>query len=199
MASLVAGCGALPVKHSRDSQSLPSIDRDATESTLIANYLDTCLKVAGAPRPNRPKSWPPSATTTMPPRRLAKCCVMPWCCPRPTTPGPTLSLRSDFCAKYSPALRLCSLRSALSRSCNCSRSNVNNRFKRTYGVCRRAPERTTNDRIAQLTKRLTTESEENTRLKRALADAQAKLDAIANIEGSANKRPTQQPPEGRKP
>jgi hypothetical protein len=60
-------------------------------------------------------------------------------------------------------------------------------------------DRATNDRIAQLTKRLTTESDENARLKKALADAQAKLDAIANIEGSANKRSTQQPTEGRKP
>jgi hypothetical protein len=59
-------------------------------------------------------------------------------------------------------------------------------------------ERATNDRIAQLTKRLTTESEENTRLKKALADAQAKLDAIANIEGSSNNRRTPTP-EGRKP
>jgi hypothetical protein len=59
-------------------------------------------------------------------------------------------------------------------------------------------ERTANERIAQLTRRLTAESEENARLKKALADAQAKLDAIANIEGSSNnRRPTT--PEGRKP
>ena len=59
-------------------------------------------------------------------------------------------------------------------------------------------ERATNDRIAQLSRRLTSESEENARLKKALADAQAKLDAIANIErSSSNARPTQ--PEGRKP
>ena len=59
-------------------------------------------------------------------------------------------------------------------------------------------ERTANERIAQLTRRLTTESEENARLKKALADAQAKLDAIANIERSSNnRRPTT--PEGRKP
>ena len=42
-------------------------------------------------------------------------------------------------------------------------------------------ERTANERIAQLTRRLTSESEENTRLKKALADAQAKLDAIARL------------------
>ena len=59
-------------------------------------------------------------------------------------------------------------------------------------------ERATNDRITQLSRRLTSESEENARLKKALAEAQAKLDAIANIErASNNARPTT--PEGRKP
>jgi len=59
-------------------------------------------------------------------------------------------------------------------------------------------ERNTNDRIAQLTRRLTAESEENARLKKLLADAQAKLDAIANIERSSNNG-RQAQPEGRKP
>src|SRR5688572_33006901 len=45
LAALLCGCpGGLPLK--RAPQTLPSIDRDAAESTLIANYLDTCLKVA---------------------------------------------------------------------------------------------------------------------------------------------------------
>ena len=123
---------------------------------------------------------------------------MPWCCPRPAMRAPILSSHSDFCVKYWPALRLCSLRNALSRSCSCSRSSASNRFKRMCGACRQGAERNANERIAQLTRRLTTESEENTRLKKALADAQAKLDAIANIEGSSNNRRTPTP-EGRKP
>ena len=35
-----------PLKRSRDSQSLPSVDRNSTEATVIAAYLDTCLKLA---------------------------------------------------------------------------------------------------------------------------------------------------------
>jgi predicted phage gp36 major capsid-like protein len=59
-------------------------------------------------------------------------------------------------------------------------------------------ERTANDRIAQLTRQLKTESDERARLERLLKEAQAKLDAIANIERSSNNgRPPQ--PEGRKP
>jgi len=61
-----------------------------------------------------------------------------------------------------------------------------------------AAERNANEKIAQLTRNLKSESDEVTRLKKALADAQAKLDAIANIEGSSNNRRTPTP-EGRKP
>ncbi len=123
---------------------------------------------------------------------------MPWCCRRQATPATILSLRSDFCAKYSPALRLCCLRNALSRSCSCNRSNASKPSRRTCDACRPNAERTANDRIAQLTRRLTTESEENARLKKLLAEAQAKLDAIANIERSSNNGRAPQP-EGRKP
>ena len=74
--------------------------------------------------------------------------------------------------------------------------------RRTYGEAdvrrlQAGAERSTNDRIAQLGRQLKTESDENARLKKLLADAQAKLDAIANIERSANDR--QKQPEGRKP
>ena len=55
-------------------------------------------------------------------------------------------------------------------------------------ACRQDAERSANERIAQLTRRLTTESEENARLKKALAEAQAKLDAIANIEALVEQR-----------
>jgi hypothetical protein len=46
----------------------------------------------------------------------------------------------------------------------------------------RRPPNETNDKIAQLTRNPKAESDEVTRLKKALPDAQAKLDAIANIK-----------------
>ena len=61
-----------------------------------------------------------------------------------------------------------------------------------------AAERNANEKIAQLTRNLKAEGDEVNRLKKALAEAQAKLDAIANIEGSSNNRRTPTP-EGRKP
>ena len=57
-------------------------------------------------------------------------------------------------------------------------------------------DRAERDRLAALTRRLAVESDENARLRKALEDAQAKLDAIANIERQTTSRqPTA--PEGR--
>src|SRR4051794_21287294 len=41
----ITGCGAT-LPRSRDSQSLPLIDRNSTETTVLAGYLDTCLRLA---------------------------------------------------------------------------------------------------------------------------------------------------------
>lgn len=57
-------------------------------------------------------------------------------------------------------------------------------------------DRAERDRVTTLNRRLAAESEENARLRKALDDAQAKLDAIANIERQTTVRqPTA--PEGR--
>jgi hypothetical protein len=53
------------------------------------------------------------------------------------------------------------------------------------------------DRVAALSRQLKTEVEENARLRKALDEAQAKLDAIANIERSINERNSNS--EGRQP
>lgn len=198
--ALASGCGgALPIKRSRDSQAVPSIDRDATESTLIANYLDTCLKVArGTPAEQAEILATVSNdyhAAPAPSKVLRYAMVL-------STPGhagsdPVVAQRLLREVLASPETLL-----PAERALAFLQLQQVERQQSLQADVRRlqsGAERTTNERIAQLTQRLKTESEENTRLKRALADAQAKLDAIANIEGSANKRPTQQPPEGRKP
>ncbi len=56
-------------------------------------------------------------------------------------------------------------------------------------------ERMERDRLGALQRRLQTETDENGRLRRALEDAQSKLDAIANIErGTATRKPSRQTP-----
>lgn len=199
LAALLAGCGAgVPLKRPRDSQTLPAIDRNATEASLIADYLDTCVKLArGTPAEqaeilttanNNYQSAP------TPSRVLRYAMVL-------STPGhagtdPVVAQRLLREVLASPETLL-----PAERALAFLQLQQVDRQQALQADVRRlqaGAERATNDRITQLTRRLTTESEENARLKKALAEAQAKLDAIANIERSSNNgRPTQ--PEGRKP
>ena len=196
-AALLLGCaGVLPVK--RPPNELPSIDRNSTETTVIASYLDTCLRLArGTPAEqaeilataNNDYSAAPT-----PSRVLRYAMVL-------STPGhagfdPVVAQRLLHEVLASPETLL-----PVERALAFLQLQQVERQQSLQADVRRlqtGAERTANDRIAQLTRRLTTESEENNRLKKALADAQAKLDAIANIERSSNNgRATQ--PEGRKP
>jgi hypothetical protein len=197
--ALLAACGgAMPtLKRSRDTQALPSVDRNSTETTVIAAYLDVCLRLArGTPAEqaeilttaNNDYSAAPT-----PSRVLRYAMVL-------STPGH---------AGYDPVVAQRLLREVLAspetllpaeRALAFLQLQQVERTQALQADVRRLQsgnERTANERIAQLTRRLTSESEENARLKKALADAQAKLDAIANIEGSTNRRTTT--PEGRKP
>ena len=198
LAAALAGCPTgLPTK--RPPQALPSIDRDATEAPPMANYLDTCLKVArGTPAEQAEVLASVSNdyhAAPAPSKVLRYAMVL-------STPGhaghdPVGAQRLLREVLASPETLL-----PAERALAFLQLQQVERQQSLQADVRRlqtGAERTANERIAQLTRRLTTESDENTRLRRALADAQAKLDAIANIEGSANKRPTQTPPEGRKP
>jgi hypothetical protein len=60
-----------------------------------------------------------------------------------------------------------------------------------------AGDRADRDRLAALQRRLAAEAEENARLRRALEDARAKLEAIADIERQSTQR--NPPPQGRSP
>src|SRR5262245_74156 len=41
----IGGCGAMPSTRAKEP-ALPSVDRNATEATVIAGYLDICLRMA---------------------------------------------------------------------------------------------------------------------------------------------------------
>ncbi|HEU4778290.1 MAG TPA: hypothetical protein VFS58_00260 [Steroidobacteraceae bacterium] len=196
-ALLIAGCGTtLPLK--RDVQTPPTVDRHSTEASLIAGYLDTCLKVArGAPAEQAEVLATVQndySVAPTPSRVLRYAMVL-------STPGhagsdPVVAQRLLREVLASPETLL-----PAERALAFLQLQQVERQQSLQADVRRlqtGAERTANDRIAQLTRRLTAESEDNTRLKKALADAQAKLDAIANIEGSSNNRRTPAP-EGRKP
>jgi hypothetical protein len=194
----IMGCGAGLTALKHETQSAPSVDRNATETTVIAGYLDTCLRLARG----TPTEQAEILTTTnndysaapTPSRVLRYAMVL-------STPGhsgydPVVSQRLLHEVLASPETLLPAERALAFLQLQ----QIERQQSLTADVRRlqSGNDRTASERIAQLTRRLTTESEENTRLKKALADAQAKLDAIANIEGSSNNRRTTTP-EGRKP
>jgi hypothetical protein len=197
LVAALAGCGAMPMGRSREPAT-PSVDRSSTETAVISSYLDVCLKVArGTPAEQAEVLTSTSndySAAPTPSRVLRYAMVL-------STPGH---------AGYDPVVAQRLLHEVLANPETLLPAERALAFLQLQQVERQqsmqadvrrlqqSADRATNDRIAQLTKRLTTESEENTRLKKLLSDAQAKLDAIANIEGSANKRANQQP-EGRKP
>ena len=197
LAVLVAGCGAT-LPRSRDSQALPDIDRNATEASLIADYLDTCLKLARG-TPAEQAEILTTATNNYhsaptPSRILRYAMVL-------STPGhagsdPVVAQRLLREVLANPETLLPAERAlAFLQLQQVDRQQA---LQADVRRLQQGAERATNDRIAQLTRRLTSESEENARLKKALAEAQAKLDAIAKIERQSNNgRPTT--PEGRKP
>ena len=196
---LAVGCGGgLPLKHPRDSQALPTIDRNSTESSLIAGYLEICMKVAhGTPAEQAEvlaTAHNDYTAAPTPSRVLRYAMVL-------STPGhagsdPVVAQRLLHEVLANPETLLPAERALA--SLQLQQVERQQSLQADVRRLQQAAERNANDKIAQLTRNLKAESDEVTRLRKALADAQAKLDAIANIEGSSNNRRTPTP-EGRKP
>ena len=193
---LVAGCTS--TLGPKREPALPSVDRNTTESTVLSAYLDLCLRLArGSPAEQAEiltsanNDYSAAAT---PSRVLRYAMVL-------STPGhsgydPVVAQRLLHEVLANPETLLPAERAlAFLQLQQVERQQS---LQADVRRLQQGAERNTNDRIAQLTRRLTTESEENARLKKLLADAQAKLDAIANIERSSNNG-RQAQPEGRKP
>ncbi|HET9864368.1 MAG TPA: hypothetical protein VFP37_13050 [Steroidobacteraceae bacterium] len=192
---VLAGCTGLTT--TRESTQ-PVVDRSATESSVITSYLDLCLRLA---RGNPAEQAEILATANndyraapTPSRVLRYAMVL-------STPGhpghdPVVAQRLLHEVLANPETLLPAERAlAFLQLQQVERQQS---LQSDVRRLQQSAERSTNDRIAQLTRRLQSESEENNRLKKLLAEAQAKLDAIANIERSSNGgRQTQ--PEGRKP
>jgi len=195
----VAGCGAMPSSHTRDAQAQPSVDRNSTEATVIAGYLDVCLRVARG-TPAEQAEILTTATNDYraaptPSRVLRYAMVL-------STPGhagndPVVAQRLLREVLASPETLLPAERAlAFVQMQQVERElallSDNRRLQANA-------ERTANEKIATLTRQVKTESDEKARLERLLKEAQAKLDAIANIERSSTNGRPQQQPEGRKP
>ena len=195
-ALLAAGCGSLPVK--RDTQAPPSIDRHSTEASLVAGYLEICMKAArGTPAEQAEvlaSAHNDYSAAPTPSRVLRYAMVL-------STPGhagsdPVVAQRLLREVLASPETLLPAERALA--SLQLQQVERQQSLQADVRRLQQAAERNANEKIAQLTRNLKAEGDEVTRLKKALAEAQAKLDAIAKIEGSSNNRRTPTP-EGRKP
>ena len=194
-----AGCGgSLPIKRTRDTQALPSIDRNSTEASLVAGYLEIGMNAArGTPAEQAEvlaTTHNDYAAAPTPSRVLRYAMVL-------STPGhagsdPVVAQRLLREVLASPETLLPAERSLA--SLQLQQVERQQSLQADVRRLQQAAERNANEKIAQLTRNLKAEGDEVTRLKKALAEAQAKLDAIANIEGSSNNRRTPTP-EGRKP
>jgi hypothetical protein len=196
LAATLAGC--LASTSTRNAQPLPTVDRSSTESTVISSYLDLCMRLARGSSAEQAEilantSNDYSAAPT-PSRVLRYAMVL-------STPGhpghdPVVAQRLLREVLASPETLM-----PAERALAFLQLQQVERQQALQADVRRLQsnaERTANERIAQLQRQLKSESDESARLKRLLAEAQAKLEAIANIErSSGNGRPPQ--PEGRKP
>jgi hypothetical protein len=196
---LMASCGGgMPLKHPRDSQALPTIDRNSTEASLVAGYLEIGMKAAhGTPAEQAEilATTHNDYTAAPTPSRVLRYAMVL------STPGhagsdPVVAQRLLREVLASPETLLPAERALA--SLQLQQVDRQQSLQADVRRLQQAAERNANDKIAQLTRSLKSESDEVTRLRKALADAQAKLDAIANIEGSSNNRRTPTP-EGRKP
>jgi hypothetical protein len=195
VAAVVAGCAATG-KRAQTPLPVP-VDRASAEGALIASYLDVLMKLAqGSPAQQAEifsaiKNEHGAAPT---PSRVLRY---------------GLALGTPGHAGFDPVGAQRLLREVLAspetllpaeRALAVLELRQIERHQTLVADARRVQsgaDRVERERIAQLSRRLTAESEENARLKRALEEAQAKLDAIANIERSSNGSASK--PEGRTP
>jgi hypothetical protein len=196
-AVLLTACPTLTGQRTRDATPTPPVDRAATEGTLVSGYLTTLLKMSQGTAAEQAELLAATkneyGAAPTPSRVLRYALVL-------ATPGHggfdpvgAQRLLREVVANPEtllPAERaLAQLQLATIDQHQALRAEV----KRAQSD----NDRSDRDRIATLNRRLAAEADENARLKRALEEAQAKLDAIAKIEQGLNNRPP--PPEGRNP
>jgi hypothetical protein len=197
VALFVTGCAAFPTAKPRVSTPEPRVDRAAAEGSVVSGYLETLLKLqqgtaaqqaevlvglkneySAAPTPSRVLRYALGLAT---PGHAGFDPVGAQRLLREVLANPETLLSAERAMAH---LQLAVLERHQALQTDAKRAQTES-------------DRSDRDRINSLQRRLTAESEENARLKRALDEAQAKLDAIAKIEQGLKSRTTQ--PEGRNP
>jgi hypothetical protein len=196
LAAYLVGCAALGTPR-RDPAPEPRVDRTSAEGTVVSGYLETLLRLSQGSAAQQAEVMTALkndyAAAPTPSRVLRYALGL-------ATPGHT---------GFDPVGAQRLLREVLAnpetllpaeRAMAHLQLAMVDRHEALTADAKRAQnesDRSDRERISSLQRRLAAENEENARLKRALDEAQAKLDAIAKIEQGMKNRTPQ--PEGRNP
>jgi hypothetical protein len=194
-AAALEGCVA-PGQGAHKPESAPRVDRAAASATVLASHLQTLARLVDAPPAEQAEILAAARhdydIAPTPSHELALALVL-------SVPG-----HPGFDAPHAQQL----LREVLATPETLMPSeralalltldSVNRQLDLTTQNQRLQAESERNDRelVAEASKRLQAETEENAKLRKELDDARAKLDAISNIERSLNRRKTPNSTEG---
>ncbi len=192
----MTGCAGL-TNEPRQVAPTPPVDQRAVEGSIVSSYLDTLYKLARGSATEQAEILArleaEQAAAATPSRNLHYGLAL-------STPGhngfdPVGAQRLLREVLANPETLL-----PAERAIAYLQLSLIDRYQALQAEIKRnraETDRGERDRIAQLNRRLAAENEENTRLKRQLEEAQAKLDAISRIEQTMKNRTSQ--PEGRNP
>lgn len=197
LALVLGGCASMSPQSRREPAPEPRVDRAAAEGAVVSGYLETLIRLSQGTAAQQAEvltslrndySAAPTAS------RVLKY---------------GLALATPGHAGFDPVGAQRLLREVLAnpetllpaeRAMAQLQLAMVDRHQALQADVKRAQsenDRSDRERIASLSRRLSAETEENARLKRALEEAQTKLDAIAKIEQGMKSRPPT--PEGRNP
>jgi hypothetical protein len=197
VAGLIAACQSGPFAGRPDRGTAPEIDRSAVPAASLAAYFDTLQRlVQSGPAEQveivvaaqREYELAPSPSHQL---RYAMALAAPG--HAASDPAVAQGLLRELVASpemLTPLERALALLELMKVDQQLLLAADNQRLQSEVN-------RNDRERVVAINRRLQSEIEENARLRKALDEAQAKLDAIANIERSINERNSN--PEGRQP
>jgi hypothetical protein len=196
VAAALGGCQSGPNPLAHNSDSTPRVDRAEVSAVVLASQLQALVQlVQGAPAEQAEilaaaKHEYDVAPT--PSHELALALVLSVPGHPGSDPAHAQQLLRDVLATpetLMPSERALALLTLDNVDHQLDLAHQNQRLQTAF-------ERNDRELLAEASRRLQAETEENAKLRKELDDARSKLDAISNIERSLNKRKTQNSTEG---
>ncbi|HTT02858.1 MAG TPA: hypothetical protein VMG11_12310 [Steroidobacteraceae bacterium] len=188
-AATLGGCaGGLGETNQRKPDAAPAVDRTATSAALLANYLELLQRLVQSPPAEQAEILAVAqhefGQGPTPSHELRYALVLATPGHAGFDPAHAQQLLRELLATPEtllPSERALALLTLQTVDRQLTLVAENQRLQSDT-------ERSDRERMAAVNRRLQSEQEDNARLRKELEDAHAKLDAIANIERSLNKR-----------